>query len=206
MPGPVVSSTPDGESAPTLDLSAAGLARRLENQRPRGRPLTEATREPACQDCSCDLMIDPMATSAAKPPPADRRRPRGREAFSTHPPAPVDDTPRGSLKWRAVNTSAPATLLPPDAADPRKTETWAWSKAETERRRYTSATQPTLAPINAFPDQYSTADNLAAAGLDADPDTTGPHSQTIRGLLGGACAGSRVPPDQHRALRRPARR
>ena len=35
-----------GESAPTLDLSAAGLAQRLENQRPRGRPLTATTREP----------------------------------------------------------------------------------------------------------------------------------------------------------------
>ncbi len=139
-------------------------------------------------------MIDPLAPSAVKRPSADLRRPRGREALSTHPPTPVDDTNRGSLKQRAENTSAPATLLPPDTADPRKTETWAWSKAETERRRYAAATQPTLAPIDAFPDEYSTADELAAVRLDPDPDATGPRSQTIRGLLGGACAGWRVPP------------
>ena len=204
VPGPVAPSTPDGESAPTLDLSAAGPAHRLENQRPRGRPLTATTREPACQDCSCELMIDPMATSAAKRPPADRRRHRGRKALSTHPPAPVDGTSRGSLKQRAENTSAPATLVPPDAADPRKTETWDWRKAETERRHRAATTPPTLAPIDAFPDKYATADDLAAAGLDADPDATGPRSQTIRGLLGGACAGWRVRPtsvELHDALR-----
>ena len=134
-------------------------------------------------------MIDPMATSAVKRPSADRRRPRGREALSTHPPAPVDLAPRGSLKQRSENTSAPATLIPPDAAGPWKTETWTWSKAETERRRHAAATQPTLAPIDTFPDEYARADDLAAAGLDTDPDATGPRSQTIRGLLGGACAG-----------------
>ena len=139
-------------------------------------------------------MIDPMATSAVKRPPADRRRHRGRKALSTHPPAPVDDTPSGSLEQRAKNVWAPATPLPPDTADLRKTATWAWSKAETERRRHAAATPPTLAPIDAFPDEYATADELAAAGLDADPDATGPRSQTIRGLLGGACAGWRVPP------------
>ena len=204
MPGPVVPSTPDGESAPTLDLSAAGTAHRLENQRPRGRPLTATTREPACQDCSCDLMIDPTATGTVKRPSADLRRPRGREALSTHPPAPFDDTPRGSLDQRAENTSAPATLLPPDTADPRKTATCAWSKAETERRRHAAATQPTLVPIDAFPDEYSTADDLAAVRLDTDPNATGPRSQTIRGLLGGACAGWRVRPtsvELHDALR-----
>ena len=139
-------------------------------------------------------MILLMATSAVKRPPADLRRPRGREALSTHPPAPVDLAPSGSLKQRAENTSAPATLLPPDAADLRKTATWAWSKAETERRRHAAATQPTLAPIDAFPDEYSTADDLAAVRLDADRDATGPRSQTTRGLLGGACAGWRVRP------------
>ena len=77
---------------------------------------------------------------------------------------------------------------------PRKTATRAWSKAETERRRYAVAIQRTLAPIDAFPDEYATADDLAAAGLHADPGATGPRSQTIRGLLGGACAGWRVRP------------
>ena len=60
-------------------------------------------------------MIDPTATSAVKRPPADLRRPRGREALSTHPPAPVDDTPSGSFKQRAKNTWAPTPLLSPEA-------------------------------------------------------------------------------------------
>ena len=92
-----------------------------------------------------------------------------------------------------IDPMATGTVKRP-SADPRKTATWAWSKAETERRRRAAATQPTLAPIDAFPDENSTADDLAAAGLDADPDATGPHSQTIRGLLGGACAGWRARP------------
>ena len=187
MPGPWVPSTPDGESAPTLDLSAVGLARRLENQRPRERPLTATTR----QDCSYDLMINPMATGTIKRPPADLRRPRGREALSTHPPTPADDTTSGSLEQPPENTGAPAAL---QTDDPRKTATWAWSKAETERRRHAAATHPTLAPSDAFADVYSTADDLAAVRLDADPDATDPHSQTIRGLLGGACTGCPVRP------------
>ena len=111
-------------------------------------------------------------------------------ALSPHPPTPVDDTPRGSLEQRADSTSVPTALLPPEDADPRQTATWTSSKAETERRRHAAATQPTLAPIDACPDEYSTADDLAAIR----PDATGPHSQTIRGLLGGACAGWRVRP------------
>ena len=77
-------------------------------------------------------------------------------------------------------------LKPPTSG---KTATWAWSKAETGRRRHAAATQPTLAPIDTFPDEYATADDLAAVRLDADTNATGPHSPTIRGLLGGACAG-----------------
>ena len=45
-----------------------------------------------------------------------------------------------------------------------------------------------------FPDVYTTADDLAAVRLNAGPDATGPRSQTIRGLLGGACAGWRIRP------------
>ena len=66
VPRPAVPSTPDGDSTPTLDLSTAGLAHRLENQRPRGRLLTAAAHEPTCQDYSYDLMIDPMATGTVK--------------------------------------------------------------------------------------------------------------------------------------------
>ena len=66
VPRPVVPSPPDGESTPTLDLPTVPLAHRLDNQRPRGRPLTAATREPTCQDCSYDPMIDPMATGTVQ--------------------------------------------------------------------------------------------------------------------------------------------
>ena len=48
-------------------------------------------------------------TTVRGPPP-----PRGRQALSAHPPAPVDDTPRGSLEQRAENTSAPRPF-PPEA-------------------------------------------------------------------------------------------
>ena len=139
-------------------------------------------------------MINPMATGTVKRPPAGLRRPRGRPALATHPPAPLDDTTGGSLEQPATNTSASATLAPPEATDSRMTATLAWSKAETERRRHAAATPPTLAPLDAFPDEYATADELAAIRPDADRDATGPHSRIIRGLLGGACAGWRVRP------------
>jgi len=106
----------------------------------------------------------------------------------------VDDPPGGSLEQPAENTTVPETPLPPEAAHPRRTDIWAWSRAETAHRRHADATRPTLAPIDAFPDEYSTADDLATTRLDADPDATGPNSQTIRGLLGGACGGWRVRP------------
>ena len=138
-------------------------------------------------------MIDPMAADTVKRPSANLRRRRGREALSAYPPSAVDQSPGGTLEQRAENTPVPATRSP-ETADPRKTETWAWSRAETERRRHADGTQPTLAPTDAFPDEYSTADDLAAVGLDADPNAIGPNSQTIRGLLGGACAGWRVRP------------
>ena len=117
--------------------------------------------------------------------------PPPRAALSAHPPTPADDTTSGSLERRAETTSAPAALLPPEDSDTRKTAAWASSKAETEHRRHAAATQPTLAPIDAFPDEHTTADEFAAVRPDVDPGATGPHSQTIRGLLGGACAGWR---------------
>ena len=139
-------------------------------------------------------MIDPMATGTVKRLFADLRRPRGRESLPTHPPAPVDDTTSGNLEQRTKDTSASATLAPPETTDSRTTVTLAWSKAETERRRHAAATHPTLAPIGAFSDEYATVVDLAAVRLDANPDATGPHSQTIRGLRAGACAGSPVRP------------
>ena len=47
-------------------------------------------------------------------------------------------------------------------------------------------------PIDSLPGKCSTVDDVAAIRPDADTAATGPHSQTIRGLLGGACAGWRV--------------
>ena len=112
VPRPVVSSTPDGESTPTRDLPAAGLAHRLENQRLRGRPLTAATHEPPCHDAPYDPMSAPTVAGTVRRPSADLHHPRAREALSAHPPAPVDLATRGSLQQRAENTSAPATLAP----------------------------------------------------------------------------------------------
>ncbi|MCY3821039.1 MAG: hypothetical protein OXH52_17065, partial [Gammaproteobacteria bacterium] len=141
-------------------------------------------------------MIDPMTIGTVKRPSADLRRPRARKALPPHPSAPLDDTTSGSRGQPAEtqNTAVPATRLPPETAKHRKTATLAWSKAETERRRHAAAEQPTLAPIDAFPDVYASADDLASVRPDADPDATGPRSQIIRGLLGGACAGWRVRP------------
>ena len=97
MPRPVVPSPPDGEITPTLDLPTVLLAHRLENQRPPGRPLIAPTREPACQDCSYEPMIDPMASGTAKRPSADLRLPPagGRLCRPTLPP-PLTTRPRGA--------------------------------------------------------------------------------------------------------------
>ena len=129
-----------------------------------------------------------MATDTVKRPPTHLRSPRGREALASHPPAPVDATTSGSLQQRAQYTSTSATPFAPDTTHARKTTTLARSKPETDRRRHAAATQPTLAPLHALPDQYATADELAATSPDADPDATGPHSQITRGLPRGACA------------------
>ena len=135
-----------------------------------------------------------MATATSKRPSADLRHPAGgRRLRPTHPPG-LTTRPVGASNNEPSSTSAPATGVPPETADPSKTAIRAWSKAETERRRRADATPPTLAPIDAFPDQYATADDLAAVRLDADPDATGWHSQTIRGLLAGAGAGWSVRP------------
>ena len=145
-----------------------------------------------------------MTIGTAKRPAADLPRPRARKALLAQPAAPVDNTTGASLEQPADNTAVSATSLRPETAEHPKTETWAWSKAETERRRHADATQPTSPRSTPSPTEYATADDLAAIRLDADPDATGPHSQTIRGLLSGTCARLAGPPDHRRALRRPA--
>ena len=56
-------------------------------------------------------MIDPMATSAVKRGSADQRRPRGREASSTHPPAYMDASPFARPSTRLTGRA----LLRPEA-------------------------------------------------------------------------------------------
>lgn len=95
----------------------------------------------------------------------------------------------------------------PDDAGPRQTVAWEWARYETERRRREDRTEPVLAPPGTFSDDYATLYDLTLADPGADPDATGPDSQTIRGLLCGACAGWKQPPtsvelyDTMRAMR-----
>ena len=111
-PRPVVSSTPDGHSPPTLDLPTVPLAHRLQNQCPRGKQLTAEAHKPACYDCSQDLMIDPVATVNVERGSADQHRARGLEALSAHPPTPLDDTPR---ELRTTGGEHAGALPPPSS-------------------------------------------------------------------------------------------
>ena len=116
MPRPVVPSTPDGESTATLDLSTVPLADRLENQRP-GKAADRGNARTDLRDCSCDLLIDPMATGTVKQRSANLHRPRGREALSAHPPTPVDNTPRGASKNRLRTPGRPRPSPPESFSD-----------------------------------------------------------------------------------------
>ena len=84
--------------------------------------------------------------------------------------------------------------ISPDDTGPRQTVAWAWSTNETRRRQLRATTTPVLAPAESFPDEYSTIHELRRISPDANPDATGPHSRTVRGLLCGACAGWKKPP------------
>ena len=159
---------------------------------PGGRPLTAATREPACQDYEYDLMIDPMATGTANRPSGDLRRPRGREALSTHPPTPVDDTPRGSLEQRAENTAVPAT--------------WAWERgrdrAPAPRCRHTGHLRPDRRlprrVLHGRRPRRGSSRRRPQRHRSALPDRPWTARRRLRRLA--------RPPDQRRALGRPARR
>ena len=130
-----------------------------------------------------------MATGTVKPPPADLRRPRGREALATHPPAPVDDTTSWSLEKRAERTSRARDPRPTSNRRPQQDRDLGLEqgrdRAPAPRCRHTAHPRP---PIEAFSDEYATVDDLAAVRLDADPDATGPHSQVL-------CCGT---PSEHR--------
>ncbi len=126
--------------------------------------------------------------------PAPPPRPGGACDPPTRPGQRHDQCEPSNDGLRDIGAREPVSHLnPPTPARP----IWKWRKAETERRRRAAATQPT-------PDDHATADDLAAVRVDADPDATGPRSQTIRRLLASACAAWRVRPtsvDLYHALR-----
>ena len=97
------------------------LAHRLEINAHGERPLTATTHDRLAETLfSYDPTIDPTATGVVQRPSADLRRPRGRRALSAHPPAPVDDTTKGSpeqpaeIRWRP----RPLPLKPATRAAP----------------------------------------------------------------------------------------
>ena len=72
----------------------------------------------------------------------------------------------------------------------------AWALKETERRSREEAEElrVVLKPPEAFSDEYAPAERLTRVRPAADPGATGPDSQTVRGLICGACAGWPEPP------------
>lgn len=102
------------------------------------------------------------------------------------------------VKWLERSRATRGTVrmdVSPDDTGPRQTVAWVWGKTETRRRQHHETSAPALAPTDSFRDEYSTIYELGRINPDADPDATGPNSQTVRGLLCGACAGWKKPPD-----------
>lgn len=123
----------------------------------------------------------------------------------THPPR-LTTRPVGSLERRAECTWAPATRVPPEPADPTKTPIHARSKAATERR----ATLPPRRPPSprSTPSPTSTARPTTTSLPFVSTPTPAPPGRTPRPSGGTARRRLRRlarPPDQHRALPRPAR-
>ena len=77
-----------------------------------------------------------------------------------------------------------------------KAETSAWCRAECKRRtaHELAARVALLAPADEFDNSYAPIEALARIRPHADPGRTGPESQTVRGVLCGACAGWRMAP------------
>ena len=75
-------------------------------------------------------------------------------------------------------------------------EALAWTCRETARRcrEEDEDRRVELLPPEAFSDEYAPAERLKRVRRGADPRATGPDSQTVRGLICGACAGWRNPP------------
>lgn len=80
-----------------------------------------------------------------------------------------------------------------------------WRRAEVIRRRNEerAARVAVLAPADEFDEDYAPEEMLTELRPDADPERTGPESQTVRGVLCGACAGWKERPTSrefHEAL------
>ena len=126
-------------------------------------------------------------------PRGPARRPRGRLSWPTRPPLLTTRPAAASDNGRTAHRR-------PRPSFPRKTRT-PERRRPGHRARQRPSTVATWPPnSHPHPDVYSTVDDLAAIR----PDATRPHPRTIRGLLGGACAGWRVRPtsvELNRALR-----
>lgn len=66
-----------------------------------------------------------------------------------------------------------------------------WAEDET-RRRSDEERDPLgldLGPLEQYDDKYTSPETLGQLRPDADPEATGPHSQTVRGIICGGCSG-----------------
>ena len=104
-----------GRDAPPRPVLAHRNRRALTARYGRGKhPAARRTASTPPGSTPSTKMFNPTATSTVERPSADLRRPRGREAFSAHPPAPVDDTPT------RITTSATTSYGPvPEAQTAR---------------------------------------------------------------------------------------
>ena len=119
-----------------------------------------------------------------------------RAALLAHPPAPIDDTPSGSLRLRAGSTSTPAALLPPEDGGLGLEQ--GRDRAASPPGRHTAHTRPgRRLSRRVFHDRRPRRDT-SRRQRSALPD----HSRTARHRLRRLAR----PPDQRRALRRPVRR
>ena len=92
-------------------------------------------------------------------------------------------------------------------------ETRTWAEQETRRRaaEHGVAAPVDLGPPERYDDEYTPTETLLSLRPDADPEATGPRSQSVRAVICGRCAGWERPPtpdevyDAMRATKRTAR-
>ncbi len=75
-------------------------------------------------------------------------------------------------------------------------ETRTWAEEETRRRaaEHAIAVSVDLGLPERYNDEYTPTETLLSLRPDADPDATGPRSQTVRSVICGRCAGWAKPP------------